>query len=147
MTLFTYKKADITTAEERVIIHGCNAQGVMGAGVALAIRRAFPKAYKDYRDEYEKFGLRLGDVIWSNCDGRMIGNAITQNSYGRKGLHLNYDALDRVMHRVGNRYNWSFHHIAMPKIGAGLAGGDWDRIAKIIEAHLDRTRVVIYELE
>ena len=33
-----YKQGDLLEAEEVVIVHGCNAQGVVGSGVALAIR-------------------------------------------------------------------------------------------------------------
>lgn len=49
-----------------------------------------------------------------------------------------------IMEQI-NAY-WSGKTIAMPKIGAGLAGGNWDKILKIIKHHSKDINVVIYEL-
>ena len=39
---------DLLNSPDRIIVHGCNAQGVMGAGVAKAIRTKYPEAYSNY---------------------------------------------------------------------------------------------------
>ncbi|ESQ88967.1 hypothetical protein ABAC460_14395 [Asticcacaulis sp. AC460] len=45
-----YKTGDLLEAPERVICHGCNAQGVMGSGIAVPIRNRYPMVFKAYRD-------------------------------------------------------------------------------------------------
>ena len=40
---------DITTERHGLIIHGVNCQGVMGSGVALAIRNKWPVVYDEYK--------------------------------------------------------------------------------------------------
>lgn len=131
-------------ADQRIILHGCNAQGVMGSGVAKLIREKFPKAYIEYRNRFESpHGLNLGEVIWSNCGDHIIGNCITQEYYGGDlgVVYADYDAVQSCMiqaklyaNRLGER------EVALPKIGAGLAGGDWNVIADIINrSMLDHT--------
>lgn len=152
---------DITQASEFIIAHGCNAQGVMGSGVAKAIRKAYPKAYADYLHKYETDGLKLGDIVWSYTHNkpdlpaeflptRLIANCITQQHYGKdRKVYVNYEAIQTCMRQIDfiNRAWYdSIQKVAMPKIGAGLGGGDWSVISKIIEEEITSTEPVIYVL-
>ncbi len=146
--MIKYVKGDLMKASEKIIIHGCNAMGVMGSGVAYLIRRDFPGAYKVYRDHYEAHGLRLGEVVWAKTRGKIIGNAITQGKFGRDGdRYVDYDAVRSVI-RVVNQVcvNCYEHSVALPKIGAGLGGGDWNVISEIIEQEATDFLAVVYEL-
>ncbi len=42
-----YVNGDLFATDIKTIVHGCNAQGVMGSGVAKSIRENFPKAYDE----------------------------------------------------------------------------------------------------
>lgn len=149
-----YKTGDVTAATERVIVHGCNAQGVMGSGVAAAIRRRFPQAFAQYREHFEDIGLPLGHIVWAfTSDGYAIGNMITQEYFGHDGArYVDYEAvlksftfLNQAMGRpLFDNYGSA---VAMPRIGAGLGGGDWKRIAGIIEATSTNYQPVVYGLE
>jgi hypothetical protein len=55
-----YKQGDLLDCIEKVIVHGCNAQGVMGSGVALAIRKKYPDAARAYFDMKDKGRMQLG---------------------------------------------------------------------------------------
>ena len=140
-----YVSGDLMQTSERVIIHGCNSHGVMGSGVARLIRDQFPVAYHVYRNSYLQDGLSLGTIVWAETCGKIIGNAITQRNYGRvQDIYVDYDAVRSAMKNV-NAYcvEHGIARVAMPKIGAGLGGGDWIVIAKIIEDEsLDFTPVV-----
>lgn len=46
-----------------ILVHGCNCKGVMGSGVAAAIRNRWPDVYKAYREKFLHDGLRLGDAV------------------------------------------------------------------------------------
>lgn len=138
-----YVLGDLFRSKAHVIVHGCNAQGVMGSGVAKYVREYYPEAYQRYRHEYENSGLKLGDFTIVVCrhkfypqDDVFIVNAITQDNYGRSGTrYVDYDAVRKVFKDL----NWVAEQfpdtpeIALPRIGAGLGGGDWDVIAGIIE--------------
>ena len=149
-----YKKGNLITASEHVIIHGCNNRGVMGAGVAMAIRRAFPDTYQAYKNSFKDFGLELGEIIWVYEIQKWIGNCITQNGYGKDGKkYVSYDAIRECMRNINHSSHLKDAHdntllsVAMPLIGAGLGGGDWNIISKIIEEESLKFQPVVYELE
>ena len=142
-----YIKGDLLQTEVRGIIHGCNSKGVMGSGVAKAIRDKYPQAYRDYNDVYDGYGLDLGAIVVSvQDDGKVIYNAITQKDYGRQAdrVYVSYWAIAEAFRKINS---WGIKEIAMPKIGAGLANGDWNVISAIIENTLIDTKPYVYVLE
>lgn len=143
-----YKEGDVCKAVEDIIAHGCNAQGKMGSGVAKAIRAKFPEAYAAYIEEDE---LELGTVITAFSNDKIIANCITQEFYGNDGrLYADYDAIRRCMRELHailkepKGFGAANLTVAMPKIGAGLAGGDWTIIEKIIEEEFTDVEPVVY---
>jgi hypothetical protein len=90
----------------------------------------------------------LGEkAIWSLEDAKnnrnepelIVVNAYTQYKYGRNHKDgatapFDYEAFTLCMRKINNLFGGK--HIGLPKIGAGLAGGDWERIEKIIETEL-----------
>ena len=149
-----YRKGDLLECEEKVVVHGCNAQGVMGAGVARAIKEKHFRAYTQYKREvvanqkYNKTGISLlGKVIWAVCGDKVIGNAITQEFYGRAPIrYCSYDAIRKCMQHINQYIREEGGSVAMPRIGAGLAGGDWEIISQIIEEESTNFQPVVYEL-
>ena len=59
----------------------------------------------------------------------------------RKTKHLDYDALRNAFRKI--KKNFSGQKIAFPKIGAGLVGGDWFKISKIIETELYNVNITL----
>lgn len=136
------KPGNLLEAPEKIIVHGCNAQGVMASGIAKAVREKWPEAYKRYKADYEWYnnadnGIKLGYCSVAQTDGKYIVNGITQEFYGRdpKVVYVNYGAIEKVMYGVRMLANQIGENaVAMPKIGAGLGNGDW----RIIEGILQR---------
>jgi O-acetyl-ADP-ribose deacetylase (regulator of RNase III) len=147
MSKIEYVKGDLLQTSIKHIIHGCNSKGVMGSGVAKAIRDKYPRAYRDYNDSYDSYGLELGSIIVSaQDDSKVIHNAITQRDYGRDSsrVYVSYWAIAEVFRKINS---WGIREIALPKIGAGLANGDWNVIEAIIENTLIDTKPYVYVLE
>lgn len=145
-----YKIGNLVNATEDIILHGCNAQGAMRSGVAKAIRAKWPGCYDVYKKQYDTYGLNLGNVIWYTTPNfKLVGNAITQEYYGRNGKkYMSYDAVDDAFQTI-NHYAKSngVSAVALPAIGAGLGGGDWDVIKTIIEQRMTYATPVLYVLE
>lgn len=139
------------------MIHGCNAQGVMGSGIALAVKNNYPGAYETYRREEELNGLELGSIIpyYDRNDGITVINGITQNLYGRNGSRfVSYDAITEVFEKTrqyieGHVSFDDFNHprLFFPMIGAGLGGGNWNIIRTIIEEVFDGSPVPLIYVE
>ncbi|WLQ17367.1 macro domain-containing protein [Hahella aquimaris] len=121
-----------------VIIHGCNCQCQMGRGIALTIKNTFPDAYKaDLKTEKgarDKLGTYSCAEITSSDTSFTIVNAYTQFHWRGAGDLADYEAIRSVMRKI--KTDFSGKRIGYPLIGAGLAGGNWERIAAIINEEL-----------
>jgi O-acetyl-ADP-ribose deacetylase (regulator of RNase III) len=123
-----------------MVVHGCNAQGVMGSGVARVVRNNFPAAYYEYVRHYEEHGLKLGEVInVMVLPSRYIANAITQEFYGNDGKrYVSYKGIRETFSKIRTlAQELNIETINYPMIGAGLGGGDWGEISRIIDEQLD----------
>lgn len=121
-----------------VFVHGCNAQSVMGSGVAALVKKLYPHAYLAYKQVHRRHGLKLGQVIMVpspiGTTGPIIANAITQEFYGRDGkLYASYDAIVVAMESIVKEVGPD-KPIHLPLIGAGLGGLDPKRITAILQA-------------
>ena len=144
-----YTKTNFMHMEETYIGHGTNCQGVMGAGVAKAIRSKYPEAYKEYKtlcnaNADDKTQL-LGTIHAVETNGKVILNLFTQLGFGH-GIQIDYDAI-RSCFRILNTKakELGITRIGFPKIGAGLGGGNWETIATIIEEESTNFQPVVSE--
>lgn len=126
-----------------IIVHGCNAQGAFGSGVAGQIRRKWPEAHNAYSEAIAFWKacnhLPLGRITQCDVeDGVKVVHAITQEFYGYDGrMYVDYQAVRECFQMINYYYRDSGVPINFPKIGCGLAGGDWDIVSKIIDEELD----------
>ncbi len=121
-----------------VILHGCNCQCQMGKGIALAIRTQFPEAYAadlaTVKGDAKKLGTLSVAAISRGGLNFHVVNAYTQYHWRGTGMKADYAAIRNAMRAVKVQFAGS--RIGYPKIGAGLAGGDWKIIADIIDEEL-----------
>jgi O-acetyl-ADP-ribose deacetylase (regulator of RNase III) len=121
-----------------VIVHRCNCDGDMGAGIARAIRAHFPEAYKVDAATLPGDASKLGTYPFACCirgDSKIaVINAYTQLHPSGLGVLVDYEAVRRTMHAL--KHNFPGKRIGYPKIGAGLARGDWNIISQIINEEL-----------
>ena len=134
-----FKYGDMFDEPKGYIMHGCNAQGVMGSGVANIIRQRYHEAYKVYALQFPNY--IMGEVIPVRvADDLVIINAITQDDYGTHKIQADYDAIRQAMrgavHVVSSGWDGVPQELHMPFIGAGLAGGDPDTIVAIMQEEL-----------
>lgn len=119
------------TQRPLMIANVVNDQGLYNAGIASQIRMSLPWAYEGYASAH----MRLGDVVVIECEGLYIAHLCAMN--GVRTRHnqtpLNMLALRSCLEQLCNAANrLGFDSVAMPKIGAGLAGGDWREIERMI---------------
>ena len=134
-----------------VITHGCNCFCNMGAGIAPQMAKAFGCDTFDLEESGLGDMKKLGniDFDWVYNYDLWVVNSYTQYRYGRNhkdGVKkpLDYEALILCLRKINKEFEGL--KIGLPKIGCGLAGGDWKRVKEIIKTELcdcDVT-VVIY---
>jgi len=143
------------------LIHCCNNLGVMGSGFVVPLMAHFP----GIREQYQKESLELGHCqfirFYGDPDKHGCYEIVTNGSYnpgmvtvvnmiaqngvvGQNNPHpLDYIALKNCLNYISDNTSKN-RRIVGPKFGAGLAGGDWHKIALIIEDVLGYREVVIY---
>lgn len=131
--------------EIEVLVHGCNCFCTMGKGVAKIIKEKYPEVYKaDCNTNYGDFN-KLGTIDTVYCiDGSIIINAYTQYKYCSHKPMLDYDALRLCLRKINQNYILKTRKIGLPKIGCGLAGGEWDLVKLIIEEELPNCTIYVY---
>ena len=132
-----------------LIVHGCNCFCTMGAGIAKGIKAAFPAAFEGdlatARGDRAKLGTCSIATIQRNGTPLVVVNAYTQFDYRGSGPKVDYEAVRSCFRWIKQQH--SGKKIGLPKIGAGLAGGDWARIAAIVEEELAGEDVTLVEFK
>ena len=144
MNAINYRDGDATRpvgSGIKVIAHICNDLGKWGKGFVLALTSQFgQKASHEYLDWVLSRGASLGKVQFVQVSpGIFVANMLAQHDiYSRGGVPpIRYDALESCLAHVADfvgKYDECSVH--MPRIGAGLAGGSWPKIASIIDRQL-----------
>lgn len=119
-----------------VIVHGCNCFHTMGAGIAGQIALRYPVAVR--ADINTKYGSakKLGDFsIAVHVSKRIIINAYTQFNAGREYPEVLYGSIKKSFNLI-SKSGFDRCRIGIPKIGCGIAGGDWIIVEKIIEEEM-----------
>lgn len=159
-----YKVGNLITAakagEVNVIAHGCNCMNTMKSGIAPKIAEAFPEAWTADQMTVRGDKAKLGTLSCAfSKNGLLVYNLYSQYTFtGRKEgkMDLDYRALRSALsamaeslHAKCRILDMSTHDlkIGLPKIGAGLAGGDWGIISRMIEGRLRDFDVTIYVLK
>lgn len=127
---------NLLAVERGILVHGCNAQGVMASGIAESIRAQFPQVFQDYSLRHRSSGLCVGDVVFTKVGHETyIASAITQEFYGRNPAirYVDYDGLERCFTLIAGRARNLNLPVHFPLIGCGLANGKWEEVARRIE--------------
>lgn len=151
-----------------VIAHGCNCFCSMKSGIAPLMANkfgcdTFPLEHHSLKGCINK----LGSIDYMHYQLKMIGsiredykgivthdlglplivvNAYTQFNYGKNHTDgvskpLDYEALTLCLRKMNKIFKGK--HIGLPKIGCGLAGGDWNIVKEIIKKELIDCNVTI----
>jgi O-acetyl-ADP-ribose deacetylase (regulator of RNase III) len=144
-------KGDLLQATEDAIGHGCNCRKTMGSGVAKALRSKWPAVYAADMDFDKAAGRnKIGMFSTTQVGGKQVYNIYTQVDFLPRGIdHFQYVGFELGLKNVFRHMKENnLKSLALPKIGAGLAGGDWQKIKKIIVKVSDEEGipVTIYEI-
>jgi O-acetyl-ADP-ribose deacetylase (regulator of RNase III) len=143
--MIKYVKGDITGAPQSVIAHGVNCSGGFGSGVAGAIKQKHPAI----RDAYMAHSPRiLGTCQFVSYQNQVWVNAYTQQNYGNDGKqYASLEAIAECLVEINEyMHDLAITDIALPKIGCGLGGLDWEDVKILVDGILEDHEVFVYDL-
>ncbi len=148
--MITYLEGNILESQAQAIINTVNTIGVMGKGIALQFKNAFPNNFKAYQKACKEGEVKVGKMFVYEDENLIIGKKIIINfptkTTWKRPSEYEYiqNGLDDLV-QIIQKYN--IKSIAIPPLGAGNGGLDWAKVKKMIEdklAHLE-TQIYIYE--
>lgn len=153
--MINFLKGDATypiSNGNKIITHIVNDKGQWGRGFVLALSARWSKPEEEYRAWFRgERGLHfLGAVQYVPVESDIwVANVIGQHDIRTiDGIPpIRYDALRAGLRRVGRFAAEIDASIHAPRLGAGLAGGDWNIIESIIDDELWGLKVNVYDLE
>jgi O-acetyl-ADP-ribose deacetylase (regulator of RNase III) len=139
MTKLIHKTGNIFMTDAPAIGHGVNVHGVMGSGIAVQFRRLFPDMYQEYRKFCKNGALKPG-MVYAYHDEQLhllVMNIASQDAPGPNArIEWLREGVEKVLVVLDNH---NISRIALPRIGAGVGGLDWDEVEKVLtelaEAH------------
>ncbi|QJW94274.1 macro domain-containing protein [Frigoriglobus tundricola] len=152
----TYLKGDATCPQAKgtkIICHVCNDAGGWGKGFVLALSARWAGPETAYRAWYATGdGFAPGAVQFVPVERYIwVANVIGQRGTktGSSGPPVRYDAIAKGLQVVGQRALELGASVHMPRIGCGLAGGQWAKVEPLVQRHLCETgvAVTVYDFE
>jgi O-acetyl-ADP-ribose deacetylase (regulator of RNase III) len=132
--MITYKKGNILESQMHTLVNPVNCDGIMGKGLALAFRVAFPKNFVAYKRECRDKTLRPGGFISVRDNGKVIVNLATKDHWRNPSK---YEWIEAGLGWIAYFAKNGEGGIAIPALGCGLGGLDWNVVKPMMEKAFD----------
>jgi O-acetyl-ADP-ribose deacetylase (regulator of RNase III) len=134
-SMIRFTTGNVIDAEAEALVNTVNCVGVMGRGVALQFKRAFPANFKAYFAACQRGEVQPGRMFVFDTGGmtspRYIINFPTKRHWrGKSRVEDIESGLAALVEVIRSR---RIHSVAMPPLGSGLGGLDWNQVRPLIE--------------
>ena len=148
--MIRFKTGDILAEDAEAIVNTVNCVGVMGRGIALQFKKAFPDNFKTYAAACDRKEVLPGRMFVFEtgrlANPRYIINFPTKRHWrGKSRIEDIKLGLEALAQEIRTR---KIHSIAVPPLGSGLGGLDWSQVRPMIEEALSDfhdLNIVVYE--
>jgi O-acetyl-ADP-ribose deacetylase (regulator of RNase III) len=133
-------EGNIIEADAQALVNTVNTVGVMGKGIALQFKKAFPEIVESYEAACKAKTLQPGRMhVYDRgqmFNPRYIINFPTKRHWKGKSKIADIEAgLDALVEELKNR---GITSVAIPPLGCGHGGLDWVDVLPLIERAMDR---------
>ena len=143
-------QGNILKADAEALVNTVNCVGFMGKGIALQFKKAYPENFDAYHKACAAGEVQPGRMfifdLHSMLNPKYVVNFPTKRDWRANSRYEDIEsglkALVAEVRRLGIR------SIAMPPLGCGLGGLDWNKVRPMIEkafAQLSDVRVLLFE--
>lgn len=148
--MIKYVTGNILESSAQALVNTVNTVGVMGKGIALQFKKAFPSNYKAYVEACKENKIGIGKLFVTkdtnlNSGEKIIVNFPTKKSWKKPSeysyIEVGLDDLVRIIEK------YQIKSIALPPLGAGNGGLKWEQVKKIIDRKLEHLDIDIYVYE
>ena len=165
MSKIEFRKGNLLDSEAEAVVNTVNTVGVMGKGIALLFRKAYPENYKKYKAECRKNKIQVGKMFYVRVGEDTSPNLFEQMPDSRKSEYTQWiinfptkqhwrspsklqwieDGLKDLQRVIENK---RIRSVALPQLGCGNGGLEWrdvePKIRTTFSGDSDLT-IIIYE--
>lgn len=148
--MIDYRTGDILKDESEALVNTVNCVGVMGRGIALQFKNAYPENFDEYAAACKRGNVKPGKMLVHQT-GTLTGphyiiNFPTKRHW--RGKSRIQDIESGLKDLIAVLREKQIHSVAIPPLGSGLGGLDWADVRPRIETamrELPDVRVTVYE--
>jgi len=148
--MIDYTEGNLLDADVEALVNTVNTVGVMGKGIALMFKEAFPSNYKAYEQACKRKEVQIGKVFVTERED-LLGPKWLIN-FPTKEHWRNASKLEWIEQGLADLKRFieekKIRSIAIPPLGSGNGGLEWSKVKPLIEAALSTLKdvdVVVYE--
>lgn len=147
--MIQYKKGNIFDSDAMALVNTVNLVGIMGKGIALQFKKNFPLNFKLYQKACKEKTIDIGKLFVTKENSifgeKIIVNFPTKTDWRKSSEYEYIDAgLSNLVTVIGE---YGITSIAIPPLGAGNGGLNWEKVKLMIEKALSSVPIdiVVYE--
>lgn len=145
-----YKTGNLLDSEAEALVNTVNTVGVMGKGIALQFKNMFPNNFKLYAQACKNKEVKVGQLLVTEEEALLAGKKIIINFPTKTNWRLpsEYQYIEAGLTelvRVIKEKN--IKSIAIPPLGSGNGGLDWNKVKQILEKYLTEVECDIHIYE
>jgi O-acetyl-ADP-ribose deacetylase (regulator of RNase III) len=145
-----YITGNILESNAQALINTVNTVGVMGKGIALQFKKAYPNNFNAYQKACKQCNIGIGKLFVTresnlNSEEKIIINFPTKKDWSKSSEYSFIEkGLDNLVQVIEQQ---NIKSVALPPLGAGNGGLDWENVKKIIEKKLNglNVEITVYE--
>lgn len=147
--MLTFADGNLLEADVEALINTVNTVGVMGKGIALQFKQAFPSNYDAYREAAKAGNVELGRVfvhdIGQLSNPRYILNFPTKGHWRSRSRLVDIEA--GLADLKATIQDLKIGSVAVPPLGCGNGGLSWEDVRPLIVealADFDDVQVIVF---
>lgn len=148
--MIKYITGNMFESEAEALVNTVNTDGVMGKGIALQFKKMFPGNFKAYSEACKNNEIAIGKMVVAEDSSLHTGDKIIINFPTKKSwkkpseYSFIEEGLDDLIDVIKTR---KIRSVALPPLGSGNGGLEWERVKRIIERKLGSLDVNVYVYE
>lgn len=150
LIMIQFTEGNILESTAQALVNTVNTEGVMGKGIALQFKKAFPYNFKVYQEACKKRVIGVGKLLAVKDESLLGGEKViinfpTKTSW-RKPSEYSYieKGLEDLVSIIQKE---NIHSIAIPPLGAGQGGLNWEKVKSLLEDKLSSLNIDVFIYE
>ena len=148
--MIQYKTGNLLDSEAEALVNTVNTVGVMGKGIALQFKNMFPNNFKLYSNACKNKEVKVGQLLVAEEVALLVGKKTIINFPTKTNWRLpsEYQYIEAgLTELVKTIKEQKIKSVAIPPLGSGNGGLDWNKVKQILEKYLSDVDCDIYIYE